>query len=77
MIGMGKPFGMGGVRLEPRLYLCNRAARYRSLFVDDQWETAYSFEDYDRYLQPFVTFMSEKVGDFYRHPRIRQFHSDA
>ncbi len=32
-IGMGKPYGMGSIRIEPRLFLIDRARRYSSFFI--------------------------------------------
>ncbi|RMD67399.1 TIGR03986 family CRISPR-associated RAMP protein, partial [Candidatus Parcubacteria bacterium] len=37
-LGMGKPLGMGTVKLEATLYLTNRPRRYSSLFDDDNWQ---------------------------------------
>jgi len=34
-LGMGKSLGMGSIRIEPRLYVIDRAARYASLFQLD------------------------------------------
>ncbi|MGB0384012.1 MAG: TIGR03986 family type III CRISPR-associated RAMP protein [Ardenticatenaceae bacterium] len=42
-IGMGKPLGMGAIRVQPTLYLSDRQARYSSLFdekSDDGWNMA-------------------------------------
>jgi len=36
---MGKPLGMGAVKLEATLYLTDRPKRYSSLFEDDHWHT--------------------------------------
>jgi hypothetical protein len=38
-LGMGKPLGMGAVKLEARLHLTNRPMRYGSLFDGDNWQT--------------------------------------
>ena len=38
-LGMGKPLGMGAVKLEATLHLTNRAKRYASLFNGDEWES--------------------------------------
>lgn len=38
-LGMGKPLGMGAVKLEATLYLTDRPKRYSSLFEDDHWHT--------------------------------------
>ncbi|HWP47351.1 MAG TPA: TIGR03986 family CRISPR-associated RAMP protein [Candidatus Limnocylindrales bacterium] len=41
-LGMGKPLGMGAVKLEAVLYLTNRPTRYGSLFNGDTWQTGTS-----------------------------------
>lgn len=41
-LGMGKPLGMGTVRLEATLHLTDRPARYGSLFDGDNWQTGTS-----------------------------------
>lgn len=38
-LGMGKPLGMGAVKLQATLHLTNRVARYASLFNGDNWQT--------------------------------------
>jgi CRISPR-associated protein (TIGR03986 family) len=38
-LGMGKPLGMGAVKLETMLHLTSRVTRYGSLFNGDQWHT--------------------------------------
>jgi len=41
-LGMGKPLGMGAVKLEATLYLTDRIKRYASLFDGDNWRTGIS-----------------------------------
>jgi len=41
-LGMGKPLGMGAVKMEATLYLTDRARRYTSLFDGDNWQTGIS-----------------------------------
>jgi CRISPR-associated protein (TIGR03986 family) len=41
-IGMGKPLGLGSVRISPKLYLSNRQSRYQRLFDQDRWHVAES-----------------------------------
>ncbi len=41
-LGMGKPLGMGAVKLDAILHLTNRGDRYRSLFDGDNWATGIS-----------------------------------
>ncbi|MCS6805504.1 MAG: TIGR03986 family CRISPR-associated RAMP protein, partial [Blastocatellia bacterium] len=38
-LGMGKPLGMGAVKLEATLHLTNRSTRYGTLFDGDNWQT--------------------------------------
>ncbi|MCA9941326.1 MAG: TIGR03986 family CRISPR-associated RAMP protein [Anaerolineales bacterium] len=38
-LGMGKPLGMGSVKLKPTLHLTSRQQRYETLFANDQWVT--------------------------------------
>ena len=47
-VGMGKPLGMGSVKLDVKLYLVDRGARYRRLFADEsttEWATGTMSED--------------------------------
>ncbi|WP_449419082.1 TIGR03986 family type III CRISPR-associated RAMP protein [Phormidium nigroviride] len=38
-LGMGKPLGMGAVKIDYNLYLSDRTSRYSNLFDGDQWKT--------------------------------------
>jgi CRISPR-associated protein (TIGR03986 family) len=38
-LGMGKPLGMGAVKLDATLHLTNRNVRYSCLFDGDEWQT--------------------------------------
>lgn len=38
-LGMGKPLGMGSVKLDATLYFTERKARYEKLFDKNEWET--------------------------------------
>jgi CRISPR-associated protein (TIGR03986 family) len=49
-LGMGKPFGMGAVKIESELHLNDRQRidhpnRYTKLFDDEQWMTGYRISD--------------------------------
>ncbi len=44
-LGMGKPLGMGAVKLDAELHLVNRQERYKSLFNGDNWQLAESKVD--------------------------------
>jgi len=39
-LGMGKPLGMGAVKIEPKLFICKREKRYQQLFDKDTWALA-------------------------------------
>lgn len=39
-LGMGKPLGMGAVKINHQLYLSNRQQRYQQLFAIDGWDIA-------------------------------------
>ncbi|MCG1012276.1 TIGR03986 family CRISPR-associated RAMP protein [Tepidanaerobacter sp. GT38] len=41
-LGMGKPLGMGAVKLEATLYTIDRKKRYSTLFNESKWETGIS-----------------------------------
>lgn len=38
-IGMGKPLGLGSVKIEPELVIINREERYKNLFENGSWKT--------------------------------------
>lgn len=38
-LGMGKPLGMGAVKITHQLWLSERKERYENLFADNKWET--------------------------------------
>lgn len=64
MMGMGKPFGMGIVKLKPKLWLNNRMERYKTLIKDDQWVTGYYLADKEMEIaiRSFTDFVAEKIG---------------
>ena len=39
-IGMGKPYGLGSVKITPELYISKRNKRYLTLFSSDGWDLA-------------------------------------
>lgn len=50
-VGMGKPLGMGAVKVIPRLHLIDRVARYSTLFDEDNWVTGLQEEEIARRTQ--------------------------
>ena len=65
-IGMGKPYGMGAVKLDPVLRLESRRERYLSLLDDDsRWHTGLRDVDADetaRLVQSFDKFVRNRIG---------------
>lgn len=67
-LGMGKPLGMGAVKIDPTLYISDRHTRYSSLFNIDnnQWtvgESQASILQQKEYLQAFEKYvLDEKTG---------------
>lgn len=49
-LGMGKPLGMGAVKIEPKLYISNQIKRYKQLFDGNNWAESVSSDD----LEPFI-----------------------
>lgn len=65
-IGMGKPHGLGSIRLEPTLFLENRQARYGQLFNqnekgDSDWFAPARNGDKAHFVERFEAFMQEQL----------------
>ena len=58
-LGMGKPLGMGAVKIVPSLELTDRLARYRTLLDENSWATATAADPQasDRAVAEFERFM--------------------
>lgn len=56
-LGMGKPLGLGSIKIESDLYLSDRQKRYTSLFSGQQWETSERLEDNPPYQQDFENYI--------------------
>ena len=75
-LGMGKPLGLGAVKIEPKLYLSDRKKRYTKLFSDNSndWETAENSKDNPDYKQCFENYIVKQLnysGDFKNLCRIQ------
>ncbi len=73
-IGMGKPLGMGAVRLSPKLYVTDLKSRYTSLFDNEgKWVSGDVAEQMETYITAFEHFISPKLTNknFRTHPRIK------
>lgn len=77
-LGMGKPLGLGAVKIEPILYLSNRKKRYENLFdrKNSYWQKgeAETNKDISDYVSKFENYMLEKLdhtGNFRNLCRIK------
>ncbi|MEH2169970.1 MAG: TIGR03986 family CRISPR-associated RAMP protein [Nostoc sp.] len=73
-LGMGKPLGMGAVKIESNLYISKRQARYTQLFNNNNWQTAESLDDNPDYQQFFENYILQELkqtGRFNDIPRIQ------
>ncbi|MEH2030745.1 MAG: TIGR03986 family CRISPR-associated RAMP protein [Nostoc sp.] len=73
-LGMGKPLGMGAVKIESNLYISKRKARYTQLFNNNSWETAESLDDNPDYQQFFENYILQELRQTARFndiPRIQ------
>ncbi|MBD2311097.1 TIGR03986 family CRISPR-associated RAMP protein [Desertifilum sp. FACHB-1129] len=66
-LGMGKPLGMGAVKIEHQLYLSDRTQRYTTLFKNENsWETGYSnpvsSDGETNYIAAFESFILQSLG---------------
>ena len=63
-LGMGKPLGLGSVKITPQLFLSNRKERYQVLFSSDKWNLAeQKEEDLNIYENAFERYMLGKIGN--------------
>ncbi len=81
-LGMGKPLGMGAVKIEPKLYFSHRISRYKQLFRGNNWEMAETPEEYTKYVTEFEKYIltdlqkdnfdsKTKIAEFKKIPRIK------
>jgi CRISPR-associated protein (TIGR03986 family) len=61
-IGMGKPLGLGSVKISPSLRLSNRQSRYQRLFDGDHWHAAESPNSgVERFIKAFADYVLERM----------------
>lgn len=63
-LGMGKPLGMGAIKITHKLYLNQRKQRYEKLFADEQWFTGYSAapDSSKPYIDAFDAYIRQAIG---------------
>lgn len=73
-LGMGKPLGMGAVRLKHQLFTSQRAERYAQLFDGAGWasgEARLSDEDQDAAVDAFEAYVLKHSGEGEHYPSLR------
>lgn len=73
-LGMGKPLGMGAVKIESKLYVGKRKERYSSLFDGINWALCEEVEDHPDYQRDFENYVQvniRKTGNFREIERIQ------
>lgn len=73
-IGMGKPLGLGSIKIIPKLYLSNRIERYKNLFSEFENKTECKIDDK---INIFCNFIKKELkinekSDFWEIPRIKE-----
>jgi CRISPR-associated protein (TIGR03986 family) len=64
-LGMGKPLGLGSIKIEPTLYLSNRQGRYQNLFDSNNfWEKGETEnnKDISNYVSKFEGYVLKKLN---------------
>ena len=78
-LGMGKPLGLGSIRISSKLYLSNRNKRYKNFF--SEWDNKIeqtANTDIERMKRKFEQYVLEKVGEdvkksLWETDRLREF----
>ena len=61
-LGMGKPYGLGSVKISPRLFLSDRIARYRKIFESNGWYLAEREENMEDFKQEFQKYLLKQIN---------------
>ncbi|MGI6308500.1 MAG: TIGR03986 family CRISPR-associated RAMP protein [Dethiobacteria bacterium] len=56
-LGMGKPLGLGTVKLTPKLYISNRQERYSKLFEENSWHLSEKISDIEPFKNIFEKYL--------------------
>lgn len=65
-LGMGKPLGMGAVKITHKLWLCDRANRYSKLFQNNNWATGDNLanvEESEQYVNAFESHILKSLRE--------------
>lgn len=77
-LGMGKPVGLGSVKISTKLVVSNRLERYSKLFDGTTWNLSEKQTDPHVYIAKFERYVLECIGatetSLWEHPRMRSLH---
>jgi len=62
-LGMGKPLGLGSVKITPGVFISDRNKRYTKLFSGNKWELAEKKERPDAYKKKFECYVLGKLSN--------------
>ncbi|MCR6546881.1 TIGR03986 family CRISPR-associated RAMP protein [Dehalobacterium formicoaceticum] len=76
-IGMGKPLGMGTIKITPTLVIKDKKTRYASLFKDEDWVRGEEKDDIVKYTKSFEEYILKNIDgtsskSLWDIPRMRQ-----
>ena len=62
---MGKPLGMGAVKIRPSLFISNRGERYCRLFAENRkwYEAMERIDDFGEFTQAFEIFILKQLAE--------------
>lgn len=61
-LGMGKPLGLGTIKIYPKVFTSNRKERYTSLLSAGDWNLAEQENQSDAYVEQFADYVLKKLG---------------
>lgn len=75
-LGMGKPLGMGSIKIEPQLYLSDRNQRYTSLFDNNDWNKGEPIQpdNKSKYKDDFEKDLLGKLHESGVYQDLKKFH---
>lgn len=61
-IGMGKPLGLGTIKIRPALFLINRESRYTNLFENENWNLGVEESNIQKFKDAFEQYVLNQVN---------------
>ena len=74
-IGMGKPLGLGSIKIKPSLFICDRNERYGKLFTDNgnEWRAALKEDtSLEKYKEAFAGFIITALDGDEKSPDLNE-----